>query len=465
LTYSLKMGVSNMKIPEKFLKKMKMLLEDEEYKLFLKSYDYPSYRGLRVNTLKISVEEFLKISPFNLKPIPWTKDGFYYSKEESPGKHPFYHAGLYYIQEPSAMFPGAVIDAKPGEYILDLCAAPGGKSVQIAAGMKGRGLLVANDISSDRIKALVKNIELLGVTNSIVTNDTPENLASKFPEFFDKILVDAPCSGEGMIRKDENAAKSLEKFDSNVYPGMQREILQNAYKMLKPGGLLVYSTCTFSPEENEMIIDWFLDKFSDCQLVDIVKVGGIESGRPGWAGGNNELLKTARLWPHRLEGEGHFTALIKKTGCMEKVSEGKTEDIREEELESFYNFINENIAGEIKGFFTIKKNHLYILPVKTPDLSGIKVSKFGWYLGEFKRGRFEPSHSFIMALKKENIINTINFHCDSIDISKYLKGETLIIDGKKGYTGVMVNGYAVGWAKQTGNMLKNLYPKGWRMVT
>ena len=199
----------------------------------------------------------MKISPFNLKPIPWTKDGFYYSKEESPGKHPFYHAGLYYIQEPSAMFPGAVIDAKPGEYILDLCAAPGGKSVQIAAGMKGRGLLVANDISSDRIKALVKNIELLGVTNSIVTNDTPENLASKFPEFFDKILVDAPCSGEGMIRKDENAAKSLEKFDSNVYPGMQREILQNAYKMLKPGGLLVYSTCTFSPEENEMIIDWF----------------------------------------------------------------------------------------------------------------------------------------------------------------------------------------------------------------
>lgn len=154
-----------------------------------------------------------------------------------------------------------------------------------------------------------------------------------------------------MIRKDENAAKSLEKFDSNVYPGMQREILQNAYKMLKPGGLLVYSTCTFSPEENEMIIDWFLDKFSDCQLVDIVKVGGIESGRPGWAGGNNELLKTARLWPHRLEGEGHFTALIKKTGCMEKVSEGKTEDIREEELESFYNFINENIAGEIKGFY------------------------------------------------------------------------------------------------------------------
>lgn len=454
-----------MKIPEKFLQKMKMLLEDKEFELFLKSYDYPSYRGLRVNTLKISVEEFLKISPFKLKPIPWTKDGFYYSNEDSPGKHPFYHAGLYYIQEPSAMFPGAVIDAKPGEYVLDLCAAPGGKSVQIAAGMKGSGLLVTNDISADRIKALVKNIELLGVTNSIVTNDTPENLASKFPEFFDKILVDAPCSGEGMIRKDENAAKSLEKFDSGVYPGMQKSILENAYKMLKPGGLMVYSTCTFSPEENERIINWFLDKFSDCRLVDIVKTAGIESGRPEWADGNCELLKTARLWPHRLEGEGHFTAFIKKTGEAQRVNEGIADYIKDEELEPFYNFINENMDWEIKGYFTMKKNHLYLLPVKSPDLSGIKVSKFGWYLGEIKRGKFEPSHSFIMALKKENIKNTMDFDCDSLDMSKYLKGETLIVDGRKGYTCVLVNGYTVGWAKQTGNMLKNLYPKGWRMVT
>ena len=235
--------------------------------------------------------------------------------------------------------------------------------------------------------------------------------------------------------------------------------------MLKPSGLLVYSTCTFSPEENEKIISSFLDKFSDCQLVDIVKVGGIESGRPEWADGNSEFLKTARLWPHRLDGEGHFTALIKKLGDAEKVSEGKIDYIKDEELKPFYNFLNENIAGEIKGFFTIKKNHLYLLPVKTPDLAGIKISKFGWYLGEFKRGRFEPNHSFIMALKKENIINTIDFHWDSLEISKYLKGETLIVDGKKGYTGVLVNGHTVGWAKQTGTMLKNLYPKGWRRVT
>lgn len=454
-----------MKIPEEFLKKMRNLLNEEEFKLFLKSYESSSNHGLRVNTLKISVEEFLEISPFALKPIPWTKDGFYYPKEENPGRHPFYHAGLYYIQEPSAMFPATVIDAKPGEYILDLCAAPGGKTIQMAAGMEGKGLLVVNDINFERTKTLIKNIELFGVRNSIVTNENPEKLAFKFPEFFDKILVDAPCSGEGMLRRDENAAKSLEKYNSKICSNIQSNILENAYKMLRPGGMLVYSTCTFSPEENEIMINLFLDKFSDCKLIDIIKIAGIEDGRPKWADGNDELLKTARLWPHRLEGEGHFAALIKKAGDKERIDDDKIIDIKNEELEPFYNFLNRNITEKIDGFFTIKKNHLYLLPVKAPDLSGIKVSKFGWYLGEFKRGRFEPNHSFIMALKKGKVINNINFNWDSLEISKYLKGETLIIDGEKGYIAILVNNHAIGWAKQTGTMLKNLYPRGWRRLT
>ncbi|MDQ2085518.1 RsmB/NOP family class I SAM-dependent RNA methyltransferase [Herbivorax sp. ANBcel31] len=450
---------------EEFFKKMKKLLGEKEFEDFLKSYDSSGYYGLRINTLKISVEDFLKISPFELKPIPWTKDGFYYSEEERPGKHPFYHAGLYYIQEPSAMFPGAVIDAKPGEYILDLCAAPGGKTVQMAAGMKGKGLLVVNDINYERTKTLIKNIELFGVTNSIVTNEKPENLSSKFPGFFDKILVDAPCSGEGMIRKDEKAVKSIEKFNSKICADMQRNILEDAYKMLKPGGSLVYSTCTFSPEENEMMISLFLDRFSDCKLVEIFKEEGIEGGRPEWANKNNQLSKTARLWPHKLKGEGHFAALIKKSDDKKSINEGKTTHIKKEDLEPFFKFTNENLNEQIEGFFTIKKNHLYLLPVKSPDLSGLKIAKFGWYLGEFKRGRFEPNHSFIMPLKKESIKNTINFNWDSLEASKYLKGETLIVEGKKGYTGVLVDGHTLGWAKQTGSMLKNLYPKGWRKMT
>ncbi|TYQ16410.1 UNVERIFIED_CONTAM: NOL1/NOP2/sun family putative RNA methylase [Acetivibrio alkalicellulosi] len=453
-----------MKVPFEFLEKMKKLLGKEEFDNFVKSYEMPRHYGLRVNTLKISVEEFLKTSPFKLKPIPWTNDGFYYLGEESPGKHPYYHAGLYYIQEPSAMLPGAVADARPGEYVLDLCAAPGGKTVQMAAGMKGKGLLIANDISADRVKALIKNIELCGVTNAIVTNEKPEKLVSKFKNFFDKILVDAPCSGEGMFRKDENAAKSWDKFKSELCCNMQRDILENAHEMLKPGGMLIYSTCTFSPEENEMMIGYFLDRFKEYELMDIVKTGGIDSGRPDWADGNKELVKSVRLWPHKLNGEGHFTALIRKKGHVESILDNKTTQSNSKELEPFYIFQEENLNRSIEGYFSIQGSHLYYLPVKSPDLSGIKISKFGWYLGEFARGRFEPKHSFIIPLKKEDLKITVDFDSKSGEVIKYLKGETLITEGTKGYTGVLVDGYTLGWAKQNDHMLKNLYPKGWRKM-
>ena len=261
---------------------MQGLLGKDEYEAFLLSYSMPRYYGLRVNTLKISVEEFIKISPFKLEKIPWTKDGFYYDEGEHPGKHPFYYAGLYYIQEPSAMLPATVLDARPGEYILDLCAAPGGKTVQIAAGMKGEGLLIANDISSERIKALVKNIELCGVRNTIVTNEQPKKLAAKFPTYFDKILVDAPCSGEGMFRKDENAAKSWGKYKCDACSSVQKDILEYADIMLKPGGRLVYSTCTFSPEEDEVVIGNFLKKHDNYETFEIPLIAGIENGRADW---------------------------------------------------------------------------------------------------------------------------------------------------------------------------------------
>lgn len=455
-----------MKLPYEFLEKMKGLLDDNEYNDFLKSYDMSRFYGLRVNTLKTGVDEFKNISPFELTPIPWTKDGFYYPEGENPGRHPYYHAGLYYIQEPSAMLPGAVMDAKPGDYVLDLCAAPGGKTLQMAADMKGEGLLVANDINSDRVKALVKNIELCSITNAIVTNETPDKLALKFKNFFDRILVDAPCSGEGMLRKDEDAAKSWGKYKCDVCCGMQKDILDNVDEMLKPGGYMVYSTCTFSPEENERMISYFLDKYKHYELMDIPKAHGIDSGRPQWADNNRELLKTARLWPHKVKGEGHYTALLKKKGYTEdNVSRDVTQSFDINKLiEPFYQFASDNINRSIEGFFSMKRSSLYCLPVKPPDLSDVKVAKFGWYLGDIIRGRFEPSHSFVLSLKKEDIKNTISFGSDSIEVLKYLKGETLMVEGSKGYTGVLVDGYTLGWAKQTGDMLKNLYPKGWRKM-
>ena len=457
-----------MKLPPEFLKKMEMLLGENEYVKFLDTYNQPRHYGFRVNTLKISVEEFLK-TPGNLEKIPWTSDGFYYPEGESPGRHPFYHAGLYYIQEPSAMLPGQILGALPGERVLDLCAAPGGKTVQIAAAMKGRGLLVANDINADRVKALVKNIELCGVRNATVLNETPEKLAEHFEGWFDRVLVDAPCSGEGMFRKDEDAARSWESFKCEVCSGLQRSILQSVDRLLKPGGTLVYSTCTFSPEEDEVMITHFLNNHGDYEIVDIDKTAGMEGGRAEWSDGNPGLAGTARLWPHRVRGEGHFAAMLRKGGNPPEEAIQKKDTAGQYSCEilpaAYMRFVEQNLNILPKGCYFQKGRNLYLLPEAPPNLDGLKVAKFGWFLGEFERDRFEPSHSLATALRKEDFIRVADFAPDSREVKSYLKGETLLIEGEKGFKGVCVNGYTLGWAKQTADMLKNLYPKGWRKMS
>lgn len=464
-----------MKLPEEFVNKMEGLMGDE-FNSYLESYKKPRFYGLRVNILKISVEEFLKISPFHLEPVPWTSDGFYYQEGDNPGRHPYYYAGLYYIQEPSAMLPGAVIGVRPGDRVLDLCAAPGGKTVQMAAQMKGQGLLVANDINADRVKALVKNIELCGVKNALVLNETPHKLAKNFEGFFDKIMIDAPCSGEGMFRKDEDAIKSWEKYKCKKCCGMQWDILQQVDRMLKPGGIILYSTCTFSPEEDELMIEKFMDEHNDVyELLEIPKVGGIEGGRTSWSGGKYDFSKAARLWPHKLNGEGHFAALIrKKDKDIEKAAGQRNYEKSQiisapNDLYAFNKelaeFISDNTTVNLNGHVFKKGNNIYYLPENCPDLSGLKVAKFGWYLGEMGPKGFSPSHSFVIALSSEELKHKINFEAGSREVNSYLKGETLIEPGEKGYTGICVDGCCLGWAKQTGDMLKNLYPKGWRKMS
>lgn len=458
-----------MKLPAEFLDKMKRLLGDREYDELLRSYSEPRHYGLRVNTLKIPVEEFLKLSPFRLEPVPWASDGFYYPEGENPGKHPYYHAGLYYIQEPSAMLPGAVLGAKPGEKVLDLCAAPGGKTVQIAAAMRNSGILIANDINADRVKALVKNIELCGVTNAVVLNETPEKIAKSFEGYFDRILVDAPCSGEGMFRKDEDAARSWESFKCETCSGMQKAILESVDKMLKPGGSLVYSTCTFSPEEDERMISYFLSLHNNYEIANIPRAAGMQPGRAEWSDGNPELAGTVRLWPHRVKGEGHFVALLrKKEGEISKFQRTVIANPKEMGTalpESFLKFAEENLNTSLQGIFIVKGRNIYLLPEPIPSLDGLKVAKFGWFLGEAEGGRFEPSHSLVTALKAEEVKRIISFDSTSYEVKSYLKGETLMIEGEKGLTAICVDGYTLGWAKQTGDMLKNMYPKGWRKMS
>ena len=471
-----------MKLPDEFVNKMQVLM-GEEFNSYLESYEKPRFYGLRVNTLKISVDEFLKISPFHLEPIPWTTDGFYYSEGENPGRHPYYYAGLYYIQEPSAMLPGAAIGVRPGDRVLDLCAAPGGKSVQMAAQMQGQGLLVSNDINAERAKALVKNIELCGVRNAVVLNDSPDKLARNFESFFDRIMVDAPCSGEGMFRKDEDAVKSWEKFKCEKCSCMQWDILQQVDKMLKPGGVILYSTCTFSPEEDEIMIERFMDQYLEgYELLEIPKISGIEGGRREWSAGKYDFSKAARLWPHKLNGEGHFAAIIRKLeyggngdndiGFPAPQRERSWERAYQvnsfEDLRSFdrelAEFINTSTTLNLKGFVFQKGNNFYHLPEACPDLSGLRVAKFGWYLGEHSPKGFVPSHSLAVSMKSEEMKRKINFASGARETNSYLKGETLMDSGEKGYTGICVDGYTLGWAKQTGDMLKNLYPKGWRKM-
>lgn len=298
-------------LPKAFLERMKAML-GEEYEDFLKSYEAPRQFGLRINTLKISVEEFLKQSPFHLTKVPWTENGFYYEEADRPARHPYYASGLYYLQEPSAMAPAAILPVAPGDYVLDLCAAPGGKATELGARLKGQGMLVANEISASRAKALLRNIELCGIKNSFITNEVPKNLARVMPEFFDKVLVDAPCSGEGMFRKDMDVAKTWDESRPEFFANLQREIVSNAISMLKPGGLMLYSTCTFAPIENEGTISYILENFPEMELLEIPAYEGFSEGNPEWGNGDDTLKRCVRIFPHKMAGEGHFIALLKK---------------------------------------------------------------------------------------------------------------------------------------------------------
>ncbi len=343
--FKIKGAIWNMavQLPPQFLQRMEQLLGDE-YEAFLQSYEQSPRAGLRVNTLKISNEQFRSKSPFELRPIPWCDTGYYLSAEERPGKHPYYYSGLYYIQEPSAMSPVEALQVEPGDRVLDLCAAPGGKSTQIAAALQGQGLLVTNDLSADRIRALGKNLELCGVRNAIVLNETPDRIADRFEGFFDKILVDAPCSGEGMFRKDEDAARQWLNHSVESCSIMQRDILRTVARMLAPGGRIVYSTCTFAPEENERSIAVFLDQHPEFRATLPAGSEHFQPGQSRWATLVEQELaegrsvlnqmaagepspsaeaiaqtdRTVRLWPHHIEGEGHYLAVLDHTGARSR---------------------------------------------------------------------------------------------------------------------------------------------------
>lgn len=451
----------------------------KEYGQYLESFKEEWKPGLRVNTWKLEPRELAKLVPWNLEPVPWADNGFYYDgtlDEEAlrPSKHPAYYAGLYYLQEPSAMTPAAMLPVVPGDRVLDLCAAPGGKSTELASKLKGRGMLVSNDISYSRARALLKNLELAGAANICVTSEAPEKLAGEWPEFFDKILVDAPCSGEGMFRRDEDMVKDWNEKGPEYYVPIQRRILSQAAAMLKPGGYMLYSTCTFSVEEDEGNVSYVLEKFPQMELccLDLDKV-------PGACGGFG-LSGCMRLFPHRLRGEGHFLALMRKKGgdngiCppVDKVVCPPADDgaagkrvravEKEKELDAF---LRQSGVEWDYGRIVIHQDNAYYLPEGLAWNLPLRFLRTGLLLGELKKGRFEPSQALAMSMKAGQFPNTVSLPAGDSRVLRYLKGETISLEGDegpvKGWCLAAMEGFPLGWAKGTGMSLKNKYYPGWR---
>lgn len=484
-------------LPVRFTERMGRLL-GEEYSAFAESLAGERIRGLRLNTLKEGqqgLEELCKTC-FLLTPVPWCQEGYYYPAGEHPGRHPYHEAGLYYIQEPSAMSVVELLSPEPGERILDLCAAPGGKTSHAAQRLGGMGLLVSNEIHPARAKILSQNVERMGVVNGIVTREDSGKLAEYFPEFFHKIIVDAPCSGEGMFRKEEQARTEWSQENVSACALRQQEILDNAARMLRPGGRLVYSTCTFAPEEDEETVAAFLENHPEFRVAALPESGrpsGLSKGRPEWTRkGCRAVADTFRIWPHLAKGEGHYLALLEKKGpgdpgqmvwqdsCCMVTSESDQEKFRRMKLPGFWRdrpgirLLGEALAGLLARWpdwlagyekrLYLYGDQIYLVPEGMCSFEGLRVLRPGLHLGTMKKNRFEPSHALALALTREQAARSVSFGADSREIAAYLGGQTLEGPGElKGWTLVCVDGYSLGWAKATAGTLKNHYPKGLRI--
>ncbi|AHF07975.1 RsmB/NOP family class I SAM-dependent RNA methyltransferase [Desulfitobacterium metallireducens] len=471
------------KLPQLFNERMAQDLKDE-FSAFIASYDSPRLNGLRVNTLKLSAEAFLKRWPFELEPISWAKDGFYYHYTTQPGQHPYHAAGVYYLQEPSAMAVLHYLDPQPGERVLDLAAAPGGKSTGIAARLNRKGLLWSNEIHPTRARILAQNMDRWGAPNVIVSNENPDHLANHFRGFFDKVLLDAPCSGEGMFRKDPEVMEewSLEHVQSCAH--RQALIIESAAALVRPGGRLVYSTCTFAPQENEEVILRFLEshpEFSPLSLPDPAP----DFVHP------STLPEGVRLYPHRIRGEGHFIVALLKAEKMSDSSSPSVSTAKKAKKQkrlaasanasyrSPQNSLNPELDGFIKETLSSSSlnpdllgaqrfssenilafgDHLYSVPEPHLDFQGLSILRPGLYLGEKKPGRFQPGQSLALALTPDSVSSYLALSREDPLLERYLHGEAIPNEGPNGWVLVGVEEFPLGWGKRVQGLLKNHYPK------
>lgn len=449
-----------MKLTEAFVAKYENLLGDEAAPFFESLTEGQPRSSFRLNPAKPNADWALKnYGPDNIEAIPQIDQAYFGPVD---GKSPLHQAGYQYSQEASAMLVAQVADVKPGQRVLDLCAAPGGKSTQLATAMEGEGLLVSNEIVPKRARILSENMERWGVRNALVTNESPDSLAKHFPSYFDQIVVDAPCSGEGMFRKNPQAVAEWTSDSPSFCAARQEGILEEALKMLRPGGYLTYSTCTFAPKENEQVVAWLLDQYP-LRLVPL-ELEGADQGRPDWVPGNaEEVAGCLRLWPHRSFGEGHFIAkfeLLEPVGKKDSVKPFKPGKLSKEETDLFGDF-QRAFPLPFPGQLALFKNHLWLLPEDCPDLSGLKVLRQGLHLGEFLKKRFEPSFAWAMAV--EDLAGQRILPISYAEWVKYVGGESLPKDAEDGWALLCLDGkMPVGFGKAAKGTVKNFYPKGLR---
>lgn len=460
-----------MKLPVEFENRMKEML-GSEYDDFIKSYDEDKKIGLRVNELKLSVEEFEKIAPFTISPVSWCKTGFKVEEsEEKPGRYALHDAGAYYMQEPSAMSVAASVAPKPGMKVLDLCAAPGGKSSQLASFLQNQGLLVSNEINAQRARILSSNIERMGVRNCVVLNETPDRLSKVFEDYFDVVVVDAPCSGEGMFRKDQVAVEEWSLENVEMCARRQEEILSEAVKMVAPGGLLAYSTCTFAPLENENQIAGLLANYPEFSIEEFDNLKFFEPGRPEWITRDvseeikESLKKSARLWPHKIDGEGHFLCLLRRNEVSECEAPKEKPAKPNKQLEKLIKEFEKNNLRDFSidtGRLVQVEDRIYLKPeALNVNLSKLHIIRMGLEIGEIKKDRLEPSHSLAMALKPGEVKRFVSVNEE--EALKYRHGEEIRVESDNGWTLVCIENVSIGWGKAVNQTLKNHYPKGLRI--
>ena len=432
------------KLPEQFIENMKKQLPENEWEAFFACYENKPYKGVRLNPLKGGMDELKGILPFLGEQVAWEKNG-YYTDEEKLGASPYHFAGLFYSQEPSAMCAAPLLEAQEGEKVLDLCSAPGGKGTQLACAMNGKGLIVLNEPISSRAKILSQNVERMGIKNAVVLNEYPETLAKRFAGYFDKILVDAPCSGEGMFRKNSEEALA-EWSEENVAMCAERQasILDCATEMLKKGGRLVYSTCTFAYAEDEGQVCDYLQKHPEMRLI-----------------------KQEKLYPHKVKGEGHFAALFEKTektGEWDSRIKTAKNSVTQKSERAYRDF--EKAFFHEKFAFRLFENNgvLYELPEEVFDWKGLNILRVGIRLGEVKNDRFEPAHSLVACVKASECKKALNLPLADNRVEQYLHGEMIEGDIPNGWCLVCVDGYPLGLGKAVNGSIKNHLPKGIRKV-